>query len=145
MVHYPLITLTKVEMPQDGILGVDSGWDIQHDPTKTWREISQKHEVLDYLQSLQDRVGQTLKPTELLPPWKANGYFKYAYPVPGTTEYFGQYFFAFDDAMPFQEREEGICYLTVLERGPNFGSAGGPTLITTGIIATFYYTPKLNP
>ena len=145
MVHYPFITLDKVEIPRDNIFGVDNGWDNPCDPAQTWRELSQKQEVLDYLKSLQDRVGQTLKPTELLPPWKANGYFKFAHPVPGTSDYLGKYYLAFEDELPFQEKTDGICHLAVLENGPNFGSAGGPTLMTVGVIATFYYTPKLNP
>jgi hypothetical protein len=162
MTDYPSIKLDKVEIPSGGIFGVDSGWDDFSKVTpdgrpiidEVWDQISELDSVKDYLSALKGNIGKTVNPKNLLPPWKPNGYFRYAYLLQDedsppeydeeTYTYKPERYLAFQDDLPFQERDAGICHVAVMEPGPNFGSAGGPTLKILGVIATFYYTPILT-
>jgi len=89
-----------------------------------------------YFRTLRGYQGQELSPTELLPPWQAHKYFKWAFPIPGSRLYL---------ALSEAEREEAerLCEVVVHGQGPNLGSAGGPTLQPFGSVAAIYYEGRL--
>lgn len=83
--------------------------------------------VVDYFEQLAGMVGKTLKPKRLLPTLPAHGMFKWAYPIPGTKLYLS---LGEDDETP-DETAEVLIHC----KGPNMGSAGGPTMQILGPIA----------
>jgi hypothetical protein len=94
-------------------------------------------EVQQYFARLQSIVGSEVNPRELLPPLPANGYFKWAYPVPST----GIYLSLSEAATEGRER---IAEVEVHCNGPNMGSAGGPTLQPLGAVGRLTYEGLLN-
>jgi hypothetical protein len=96
-------------------------------------------EVQEYLARLASLVGRELNPHELLPPLPAHGYFKWAYPVPGTAIYL-----SLSEAEATSEQER-VAEVEVHCEGPNMGSAGGPTLQPLGAVARLRYEGLLNP
>lgn len=90
-------------------------------------------EVLKYLTHLSALSGQEVIPNKLLPPYKAHGYFKWAYPVSDT----GIYLSMTDSSPPIDGK--GMAEIQLHCAGPNLGSAGGPTLQKLGTIARIHY------
>lgn len=95
-------------------------------------------EVLKYLTYLSTLSGHEIIPNKLLPPFKAHGYFKWAYPVSDT----GIYLSMTDSAPPIDGK--GIAEIQLHCVGPNLGSAGGPTLQRLGTIALLHYQGLLT-
>lgn len=95
-------------------------------------------EVIEYLTYLSTLTGQEVIPGKLLPPLKAHGIFKWAYPVSDT----GIYLSLNDSAPPIEEK--GIAEVQVHCEGPNLGSAGGPSLQQLGTIALIHYQGLLT-
>ena len=89
-----------------------------------------------YFRTLQGYQGQEVSPTELLPPLQSDTYFKWAFPIPGSRLYL-----SFSEAV--HEGAERICEVVLYGRGPNFGSAGGPTLQPFGAVAAIHYEGHL--
>lgn len=89
--------------------------------------------VADFLQRLSRVVGKTLKPKRLLPTLPAHGMFKWAYPIPGTGLYLS--LGEAEDPSPDKTAAEVQIHC----KGPNFGSAGGPTMQLLGPIARLAY------
>jgi hypothetical protein len=92
----------------------------------------------DYFARLASLVGQEVNPRVLLPSFPADGYFKWAYPVPSTEIY-----------LSLSEAEASVRLERVAEveahcRGPNMGSAGGPTLQPLGAVARLKYEGVLK-
>jgi hypothetical protein len=89
--------------------------------------------VTDYLQKLSSTVGQSIEPKRLLPSSPAHGVFKWAYPISGTELYLS--LGEADDA----PTDETVAEVRIHCKGPNLGSAGGPTLQPLGPIARVRY------
>lgn len=89
-----------------------------------------------YFQTLESRSGQELSPTELTPALEPDRYFRWAYAIPGTKLYLG-----LSDTAPVGGAR--VCEVMFYGRGPNFGSAGGPTLVKFGAVATIRYEGRL--
>lgn len=96
----------------------------------------QSEAVQRYFLTLASHSGQELPPTELTPSLEPDRVFKWAYPIPGT-----QLYLALSEAEP--QEEETVCEVAIYGRGPNLGSAGGPTLAKNGAIAAIYYEGRL--
>lgn len=94
-------------------------------------------DVAEYLTHLETLPGQDLIPNELLPPLRADQYFKWAYPVVDTSIYLS----LTDPEPPTEDR--GTAELQVHCEGPNLGSAGGRTLQPLGAIALLCYQGRL--
>ena len=92
--------------------------------------------IQDYFRELQNHQGVEVPPNRLLPQLAPDTYFKYAYPLPGTQLYVG---------LPEGEPEAGdrFCRIVFYGKGPNLGSAGGPTLQELGAAATIKYVGRL--
>jgi hypothetical protein len=93
-------------------------------------------EVKEYFARLSTLVGKEIGPRELLPGWKADGYFKWAYPGSGI-------YLSLGEGTGESERER-IAEVEVHCKGPNMGSAGGPTLQPLGAVARVRYEGVLN-
>jgi len=143
MQDYPAITLDKMEFPEPGIATYPGCAEV--DAEAIWKEVKGVA-LTNYLDTL-NRVsvsGIALDPEDLLPGWPADEYFKYAYPIydENVKHMLIEHRFLY---IAFYQAEEGnVCKIELLQTGPNFGSAGGPTLATVGTIATLHYTPKLE-
>lgn len=88
----------------------------------------------DYLDALRNQEGKVLSPRELLPILEPDKYFRWAYPLPETRLYLG-----------LSEEGRGaerICHVLWYCKGPNLGSAGGPTLQPLTALASIYYTGR---
>jgi hypothetical protein len=94
--------------------------------------------VSEYLSHLSTLTGQEVNPHQLLPPLKAHGYFKWAYPVADT----GIYLSLTDSSPPTEDM--GTAEVQMHCDGLNLGSAGGPTLQRLGAIALLRYKGLLN-
>lgn len=96
-------------------------------------------EVRVYFSNLEGLVGQEVAPDQLLPPLRAHGYFRWAYPVTGT-----------GISLALEENVLGVGGERVAEvqvycDGPNLGSAGGPTLQPLSAVARIRYRGLLAP
>jgi endogenous inhibitor of DNA gyrase (YacG/DUF329 family) len=98
----------------------------------------QKPEIQAYFNQLAALVNQEVAPTHLLPPLKAHGMFRWAYPVEGTDLYL-----ALKEAAPLTSGER-ITEIQIYSDGPNMGSAGGPTLQQLGPVAQIHYRGLLE-
>ena len=124
MLDYPSITLDKVEIPEQSITTYPGCASVNADAI--WKTVkNQSPAFMNYLNTLSRCAGKAFDPTDLLPGWPADEYFKYAYAI-------------YDDKVErlriehkflyviFEQAEEGdICNVELLQTGPNFGSAGG--------------------
>ena len=90
-------------------------------------------EVQGYLSQLESLIGQAVTPSELLPTFPADGRFRCAYPVADTGIYL-----SLGEAEPAGPGER-TAEVEVYSKGPNLGSAGGPTLQALGAIARLRY------
>ena len=90
-------------------------------------------EVRNYVRKLEETVGQEVIPNQLLPPFKAHGHFRWAYPVVDTGLYLS---LGEADAAAAGER---VAEVQVHCNGPNLGAAGGPTLQSLGAVAQIRY------
>lgn len=93
--------------------------------------------VQDYLCTLKSYAGQEVRPDTLSPQLEADGYFRWAYRIPGT-----QLFISLSEAEP--DEEARICRVVFHCKGPNFGSAGGPTLQEMGAVAAIHYEGRFS-
>ena len=91
------------------------------------------NEVQEYLARLAALRGRVVAPQELLPPFAAQGHFKWAYPVAEA----GIYLSLSDSEAPADDTR--IAEVQVHCDGPNLGSAGGPTLQPLGAVARLRY------
>lgn len=96
----------------------------------------QSKAVETYFSALASCTGQELPSTELTPPLEPDRVFKWAYPIPGT-----QLYLALSEAAPQEEKR--VCEVAIYGRGPNLGSAGGPTLMRFGPVAAIYYEGRI--
>jgi hypothetical protein len=96
-------------------------------------------QVQEYLDQLADTVGQDAEPKEMLPSFPADGLFKGAHPVADTP-----IFLSLTEGEPSDDGTR-IAEVQTLCRGPNLGSAGGPTLMHLGAIARLKYRGLLLP
>lgn len=88
--------------------------------------------VQKYVQALKNHQGKIIPPRELLPKLEVDKYFKSAYPLPGTKLYLT----LSDATAPQAER---MCRVIYCCKGPNLGSAGGPTLQHLAALARIHY------
>jgi len=95
-------------------------------------------EVSDYLAHLATLQGTEVVPRQLVPPFEADRYFKWAHPVPDTMIYV-----SLTDPTP-PTSDKGAAAVQVHSKGPNLGSAGGPTLQPLGDIALVHYQGLLT-
>jgi len=143
MLDYPLITLDKVEIPEQGIatyLGC-----AKVNAEAIWKT-AKSTAITNYLNTLSNVSvsGITLDPEDLLPGWPTDKYFKYVYSIydENVNHILVEHKFLY---IAFhQSKDDDSCAIELLQTGPNFGSAGGPTLETVGTIATLRYTPVLT-
>lgn len=77
--------------------------------------------VQEYLNILRSRQGEILPPRDLLPGLEPDKYFKGAYPLPGSRLYL-----VLSEAAPRQGSR--VSEVIFCSKGPNLGSAGGPTI-----------------
>ena len=89
-----------------------------------------------YMRTLQNHQGQEVPPDKLVPQVEPDQYFRHAYPITGTG-----LFISLWEADP--QGAERACQVVVLGKGPNMGSAGGPTLQGFGPTATIHYRGRL--
>lgn len=92
--------------------------------------------VQDYFRMLENCQGQEVDPNKLTPQLEPDKYFKGTYPIPGTQLYI---------SLREAELQAGCrtCRVVLLGKGPNLGSAGGPTLQEFGAVAVMYYHGRL--
>ena len=98
-------------------------------------EIARAYEsehVQKYFQAIQSQQGKLLPPRELLPTLEPDKYFKWAYPLPGTKLYLTLF-----EATP--QPGGRIAQVMCCSKGPNLGSAGGPTLQHLAALASIHY------
>jgi hypothetical protein len=88
--------------------------------------------VQNYLRALESHEGQEVAPDKLAPPLKPDGYFRWAHPIPGSGLYV-----SLSEAEP--DSAGRICQVVFHCKGPNLGSAGGPTLQALGPVAAIQY------
>lgn len=88
--------------------------------------------VKKYFQALKSYEGKLMSPDELVPKLVSDKYFKGAYPLPGTKLYL-----TLSEAKP--KRESRISQVICCCKGPNLGSAGGPTLLHLAALASVHY------
>lgn len=88
--------------------------------------------VQKYFQVLKSLQGKVVRPQELVPRLAPDGYFKKAYPLPETTLYLT--LFEAEPQAAFRIAQVMCCC-----RGPNLGSAGGPTLQHLTALASIHY------
>ena len=90
-------------------------------------------QVQQYLNHLADVAGRELEPAQLLPSFPPDRTFKRCYPIADT-----QIFLTLSEGNP---TDDGLhtAEVQILCRGPNLGSAGGPTLMHLGAIARLTY------
>jgi hypothetical protein len=98
----------------------------------------QTPQVQEYLDQLASLVGREAEPSELLPQFPRDRLFKGAYPVAETPIYVS---LAEGDPSSQVSRTAEVQALC---RGPNLGSAGGPTLMHLGAIARLTYQGLLK-
>jgi hypothetical protein len=90
-------------------------------------------QVQEYLTRLSDMVGEDTEPTQLLPSFPADSLFKGAHRVADTLIFLG-----LTEGDPSDDGTR-LAEVQTLSRGPNLGSAGGPTLLHLGAIARLKY------
>lgn len=114
-------------------IGDLSSWDQGINRTPEIANAMQCPEVVEYLKLLAFKADQGLDPHKLLPDWSPSGYFRWAYPIPGT-----KLFLSLDEAdeSPTDRRTAEV---QIHCQGPNLGSAGGATLQPLGAIARIHY------
>lgn len=103
-------------------------------------EISVAYEskpVQTYFRTLQSLEGKIVSPRELLPRLEPDKYFKRAYPLPGTKLYL-----TLSEAT--RQRTGRISQVMCCSKGPNLGSAGGPTLQHLAALASIHYEGRLG-
>lgn len=93
--------------------------------------------VQRYFQVLRSQQGKLLSPRDLLPRLEPDAYFRWAYPVPGTRLYL-----TLSEATP--QRVDQISQVMCCSRGPNLGSAGGPTLQHLAAFASIHYEGRYS-
>jgi len=144
---YPVVQVHRIETE----ISSHSGW---VDPERAKEERKEKKSLLlkvteldkvkTYLERLKGLANMSgasrVAPSELKPILIPDGYFKYSYGIAtkqkllGPNAYGELYLSLVDD-----KETEGVCSVQVWETGPNFGSAGGPSLSLVGTIATIHY------
>jgi len=152
---YPQITVLEVVIPEGGFIPDKGGWfenieggkeraeEAKKKNTELLSQLFKQNEVNLYLRQLRQLERTTVAPASLKPLLKADGYFKWAYPIAkgsdliGNDEFWGQYY------LGLQDSKLGVCEIVLWQTGPNMGSAGGPTLSLLGTIATIKYSGKL--
>jgi hypothetical protein len=90
-------------------------------------------QLQDYFTYLATLVGSEVVPEKLAPPFTVDPYFRRAYPVPESGIYLSL------DASESEEAREQRVEIAVYCEGPNFGSAGGPTLQHLGAVGILRY------
>lgn len=95
-------------------------------------------EVVEYLNRLDRLVGREIEPRELFPTWPADAHFKKAYRVAETPIWLSLHEGSADAASGRVTDVNALC------EGPNFGSAGGPTLLVLGPVARITYCGLLQ-
>lgn len=114
-------------------VGPEAGWLDGINLTPAIARACDTGEVQDYLNRLSTLSDQEVAPHQLLPSLQAHRYFKWAYPVADT----GIYLSLSDSDAPASGGR--TAEVQVHCAGPNFGSAGGPTLQPLGAIARLRY------
>ncbi len=93
--------------------------------------------VNNYLSQLEGLFGKEVPSLQVLPNFKNDNYFKFAFEIPETGYLLG-----------FQEEkldsEERSATIDIYGDGPNFGSAGGPTLESLAQVARITYKGKFK-
>lgn len=90
----------------------------------------------DYLRVLEGYQGREVGPGDLAPKLPKHGWFRWAYPIPGTRLYLSM-------AEGEPEGNERVCHIVFHGEGANLGSAGGPTLQEYGAVASIRYEGRL--
>jgi hypothetical protein len=88
--------------------------------------------VQKYFQAIKIQEGTVIRSRDLLPQLEPDRYFKGAYPLPGTRLYL-----TLSEADPRQGH--GVSQVICCCKGPNLGSAGGPTLLHLAALASIHY------
>jgi len=91
-----------------------------------------------YLDDLEGLVGKEVPRAELLPQFPRDGYFSYSFKIPDTA-----YQLMFDEQgkTPAGLR---ITELRLMGEGPNFGSAGGPTIQSLAQVGKLGYEGRVR-
>ncbi|MFC1697725.1 hypothetical protein ACFL1H_05305 [Nanoarchaeota archaeon] len=92
----------------------------------------------DYFDKLESYVGKEVPTKEFLPPFDKDGYFNFAYQIPDTA-----YPIMFSD-IDNPPEDYKISVIKIMGEGPNFGSAGGPTLSSLANLAKVEYEGRLR-
>lgn len=148
---YPEVALSKLEFPDGGFEMVQSHFgDPEQDKKAVSTLLENSQELATYLVKLrklkQYALGdspRTVLPSELLPDLDLGSYFRWAYEIPcceieGWDRYM-QFYIGISNQDPGKS-----CSINIYRTGPNFGSAGGPTLIEIAIIAKVDYCGALH-
>jgi hypothetical protein len=91
----------------------------------------------NYFDTLRRCEGQEVAPPDLLPELERDPYFNGSFHIPNSDLYL-----SFHEATPTES--ERVCQVVIEGRGPNFGSAGGPTLQIFGPVAAIHYQGRLT-
>lgn len=155
MLDYPLVLVRKLEVhpvsevldylsPEAQEATIARGQALGDEPPETklslqginrTPEIATAYEsepVQKYFQALKNQEGKLIRPGELLPSLEPDKHFKGAYPLPGTGLYL-----TLSEADPGQGHR--ISQVICCCKGPNLGSAGGPTLLHLAALASIHY------
>jgi len=94
--------------------------------------------ISPYLDSLEKLVGKEAPIAQIMPPFPQGGYFKDAYFIPDSSNH-----------LMFDEKEKSPSGLRVSEihlmgRGPNLGSAGGPTIQSLAKLGVLEYEGRIH-
>lgn len=98
-------------------------WRRSHNYAPTIRKLMEENQsVKQYFEALEQVVGQEIPTSRLLPNWEHDGYFR-VYQIPNA------------DGLALNLNESGkrtnghrVSEINLFDKGPNMGSAGGPTL-----------------
>ncbi|MBI5066362.1 hypothetical protein HZA97_09085 [Candidatus Woesearchaeota archaeon] len=95
--------------------------------------------VNTYLSRLESLVGKEVPSSEVLPKFKNDSYFKFAFEIPETP-----YLLSVHDEKEQTSDKERIAIVHIYGEGPNLGSAGGPTIGSLAQVARITYQGKFK-
>ncbi len=108
-----------------------------------------RDDLQKYLETLRESVGNLLDPKSILPPFQLDNYFSYAYRIPDSITELPYYLIVRDleetELSWRDQRDGGVAVVQLWSRGPNMGSAGGPTITPVLDLAEIQYKGQFLP
>lgn len=143
---YPLVKVSALELvplPEKVMGGLHRSVDFTEPVIKVFQE----PEMQEYLESLTTLVDQTVGTETLLPPFAKDRFFKNFYSIPYSEGrlFIGMHDLKDENDEPVRTPLGSTATIELWTHGPNFGSAGGPTLMALTDIATITYQGTFLP